>query len=104
MRSYSCILLAIVKNEEVPGSFSSSLDTLFAANNLPKLHLGDFQPPTIGALRNMETLLAKDKSPMLSTTPLQVASSRKVPAVLSIQPVTSQNLASDLVAQFKRTM
>ena len=80
MRSYSCILLAIIKNEEVPGSFSSSLDTLFAANNLPKVQLGDFQPPTIDALRNMGTLPAKDESPILPTTPLQAASSSDVPA------------------------
>ena len=44
LKSYSCIILAILKNEELPGSFGSSLDMLFAANDLPKLRMGEFQP------------------------------------------------------------
>ena len=50
VKSYSCIMLAILKNEELPGSFETSLNTLFAANKLPRISLGDFQPPNMRGL------------------------------------------------------
>ena len=50
LKSYYCIILALLKNEENPGSFGSSLETLLTANNLPKVKLGAFVPPALCAL------------------------------------------------------
>ena len=58
IKSYSCIILALIKNEELPGTFNSSPDVLFAANNVPKIKIGEFQPPSLECLRNKDLPLS----------------------------------------------
>lgn len=49
-RSYSCIMLALLKNEAQPGSFQGNLDKLFSANGLPTISIGEFCPPSLSSL------------------------------------------------------
>lgn len=51
-KSYSCIVLALFKNDDVPGSFSDTVNSLFALNGLPSLNLGDYSPPSIRLMGN----------------------------------------------------
>jgi hypothetical protein len=45
-KSYACVVLALLKNDEVPGSFDKTLNGLFQANKLPTLCLDGYEPPS----------------------------------------------------------
>ena len=77
MKSYSCIIFAIIKNEELPGTFNSSLDVLFTANNLPKIKINEFQPPSFGCLRREDLPLNTCKDAFPSIVGVDVDSSTR---------------------------
>jgi hypothetical protein len=45
-KSVSCIFLAILKNDERPGTFNDTLNELLLLNGLPSLKFGDYTPPS----------------------------------------------------------
>ena len=50
VKSYSCIMLAILKSADNPSSFNAVVNNLFTQNNLPSLSLNDFSPPKLSSL------------------------------------------------------
>ena len=49
-KSHMCIILATMKNCEIPGSFEDTLTTLLRANDLPAIKLGGITPPILTSL------------------------------------------------------
>lgn len=49
-KTFSCIFLSLLKNDECPGSFENTINELFSINDLPQLKLGSFRPPPVSVL------------------------------------------------------
>lgn len=49
-QSLMCLFVASLKNNEIPGTFQSTLNQLLESNNLPNFTMGNVDPPSVATL------------------------------------------------------
>lgn len=100
-KSYACIVLALIKNDERPGSFDKSLNDLFQANKLPTLHLNSYEPPSSTVLsRSGGTVgdIAATGDPSVGAPRGELVTEARTPPHTGSPVAVSASRASDAVA------